>query len=459
MNTLDISIVIIWLFVILGLGIWAGIGATLEGFWVNKRATGTAFLVFTVVATQVGGGTIIGISSSTYSAGTGFGVVAIISTVLGFIAVAWLAPWAKRFGDKNKAYTLPEVFRKRYGRGAQLVAALLILFAYISLLGGQFLSVAVLLQVWTGIGLHVALLLAAGGVIVYSAFAGLRGDIVTDAIHFWIMALILFLILFPVTGIDESLTQALANVEPKIWSPLTFGGWVYLIAGILFGFLIPIVSMEMWMRVYAANDEKVARRAFIWSAIAVIPFYVVPLFLGLVATQLKVPVTRPDSLLVELLFRYLPQGMLGLAVAGMLSVIISTANTMILVLGAVLYRDFLGREGVNEGQEVKVSRLITFFMGVLGVIFAVFTPSIVQLILNAFFIILVMGAALIGVTWWKGATSKGAVASLIGGGLGTISCLNIMPQQAFIPGLLLSCILFFSVSLFTKHSPHEDLTL
>ena len=66
-------------------------------------------------------------------------------------------------------------------------------------------------------------------------------------------------------------------------SPLKFGGYTYLIAGIIFGAIIPLVSMELWLRIYASENAKDAKKAYIVSSIAVVPFYILPMIIGLIS--------------------------------------------------------------------------------------------------------------------------------------------------------------------------------
>lgn len=286
MSTIDILIIFVWLAVVFSVGIIAGLKSNAEGFWINRRQTSTLPLIFTIVATQVGAGTIVGITSSTFSNGTGFGLVAIISTVTGFVAVAYIAPWLKRFGDRHKAVTLPEILLVRYGRKAQIAASLVILFAYLSLLAGQYTAISRLLEIWTGWDFQIALLFAVGGLIVYTAFAGLRGDIATDTLHFWIMTIVLFAFLAPFIALNNPVLTLINKVPAEILSPITFAGYPYLIVGSLFGIVIPLVSMELWMRVYASTNAKQARHVFFYSAAAVIPFYLFGIFLGFIANGL-----------------------------------------------------------------------------------------------------------------------------------------------------------------------------
>jgi len=250
MFPLDILIVVAWSLLTLYIGMRAGLKENFAGFWVNNRKTKIALLVFTIVATQIGGGTIIGIASSTYKVGTGFGLVALISTLTGFLAIAWLAPAIKRFGNKTNAFTLPEILAVRYGRLTQVVAGLVVVLAYLAMLAGQLVATGVIIQIWSGWSFYIALAIAAVGVVVYSAYAGLKGDLATDVLHFWFMAIAMFAILLPIVLFKEPVGHILSSLTALQLSPVTFGGYTYLIAGVIFGVLIPLVSIELWLRVF-----------------------------------------------------------------------------------------------------------------------------------------------------------------------------------------------------------------
>lgn len=459
MGTVDIAIIIIWLIFILAVGMLAGLRAGIEGFWINRRLTSTPYLVFTIVATQVGGGATVGIVASSYADGIGFGLVALVSTCSGFLALAFFAPKIKRFGDRMRAITLSEALGVRYGRPAQFASSVVILFSYFSLLAGQFLAVGILFHIWTGLSLNIALGIAAAGVIAYSAFAGLRGDIITDVIHFWIMLIVFFFLLLPFLIVKEPIAHILSSVPTEKWSPVAFAGYSYVVIGILLGALVPVVGMEMWMRIYAAGNVRTARNAYIWSAGLVIPFYAFAMFAGLLATQLFPGESNPDVILAKLLFDYLPRGLLGIGIAGLLAVFISTANTLIVVLGATVYRDILKKGTKHSSDSLSASRLITLSIGVVGLLLSILIPDLVQLMLNAFFVIAVLFPSLIGIAYWKRATLAGATSSIIGGGLVTLGFLPVIPRQAFLPGLVVTVLSFVVVSLCTSHAECEHLDL
>lgn len=456
MTPFDSALVIIWLLVIFYVGIASGSSITkAKGFWINPGGASTLMLVVTIVATQVGAGTIIGIASSTFKNGTGFGIVAVVSTVLGFLAISRIAPQLKHFGAKYGAVTLSEVFGKRYGIRTQRVAGVIIIFAYLSFLAGQLVASWRLLSMWTGLGSDLSLLFAVGGLIIYTAFTGLKGDIETDQFHFWMMTIGLCISLSVFIGIRIHDLSFLDRIPNEIWSPVTFNGYPYLVFGILLGLLIPIVQMELWMRVYSSTDENQAKRSFYWSSIIVVPFYLFALVLGLIAYSLYPRNADADSIVFRMMGDYLPTGLLGIGVAAVLAVILSTANTMTLVIGATLYRDILGRSVGEEKRELAFSRICTAGAGIVGAALAFSIPSIVQQILNAFFLIAILVPPLIGAGFWKRSTEGAATSSLALGFITTIAYLFINPLEAYIPGIVVSVISFVTLTLLTKHSVGE----
>lgn len=456
MSTIDTILLMTWLALTLGAGIWAGLRADLETFWVNNRATSIPLLVFTVVATQVGAGAIIGIASATFSSGLGFGLVSLASTVFGFLALAHFAPAVKNFGDRFRAITLAELFRARYGRHVQIIGGLVILFVYLSLLAAQFRATSALISFGTGLDIKTAVLFATVGVILYSAFAGIRGDIVTDAMHFWAMALVFFLTLFPVITLKHPPTEWTASIPSEIWSPLTFAGYPFLVLGLLIGAIIPLLAPELWVKIYASKSAADARKVFLLSAAVVVPFYAFAIYLGVLGHALYKGVDG-DALVFRFIYDFLPPGLLGFGIACVLSVIVSTANTLVVIVAATVFRDLLPSSSDGE-KGVWRSRLITGVAGIVGAAMAMAAPNLVQLLLNAFYMLLVLGPALVG-TAWKKATAKGAYASIFLGAASTITFLFISPREAFLPGLILSALSFGVVSLLTKHSPQETTEL
>jgi solute:Na+ symporter, SSS family len=453
-TALDLTVVFAWVAITLGAGIFAGLRASTDAYWVNRRSTGTLRLLFTIVSTQVGAGAILGVASATFSSGIGFGLVALVSTVTGFAALSYIAPALKRFGDHHRAITLAEIFRVRYGRPVQVAASLVILFTYICILAVQFLGASYLVTMGTGWAVKSTIVLAALSGIVYSAFAGIKGDIVTDTLHFWAKAVVFLLFLFPMLMLRHPPAEWSGAVPAAIWSPLTFGGYPFLVVGLLLGFIIPLLSPELWIKIYAGRTAPEARWVMLLAGLLVIPFYSFAIFTGVLGYALYNGRIQSDMVVIRLVTDTLPAGLLGLGLAAIYSDVISTANTITVVIAGTIFRDLL-RMDPTLVSNLRASRMITAAVGIAGALMAIASADLVQLMLNAYYMVIVVGPALAGVALWPRATAKGAVAAIVLGALTTVAFLFITPKEAFLPGLLVCALSFVAVSLATEHSPGE----
>lgn len=451
--------------VVIGVGIFAGLKQDFESYWVNRRRTSTLLLVFSIISTQVGAGAVVGLASAAYDSGIGYGLVALVSTVGGLLLVAFFAPKIKKFGDAHKAVTLSEFFGVRYGRSTEILAGITILLAYVSFLGAQFVATGTLLHIWGGIDFVVALLLSSVALILYTSFAGLRGDILTDFVHFIVMAIVFLVFMIPGVHDYGATLEDLRSVLPAShWSPLTFGGIGFLIGGLFFGIILSLVSMEIWQRIYAATDSSQARRVFTWGAILIIPFYILATFIGLVARVKYDHLASPDLAIFQVFQDQLPIGLLGLGIAALLAAFMSTANSMMLVLSATIVRNLFNigkieRPNGNQRRALRLSRLVTLLVGGIGLAFALLLPDIVQLSLNAFYLIGLLFPPLLGGVLWRRSSLRAANLSIIFGLIATVIALPFIPRQAFIAAAVLAIPTFIIASKCSNHSANESIEL
>lgn len=390
LDNIDYVLIFIWLFFAFIIGFLPGKGADYKGFWLNSKKTKLNILIFTIVSTQIGGGTIVGIASSSYSSGLGFGIVALLSTLVGFIVIGLFAEKIKRLADEINAYTLADIIGHFYGKTVKILTSIIILFAYFALLASQIVSVTTLFVAWEGsISWYLALALAGIGTLLYCAFAGLKGDLASDVFHFWGMAIVLFAFLLPGICQNVNVIDILSSLPISKVSPLIFGGYSYLIFGIIFGAIIPLVSVELWLRIFASQDSKTAKKAYIISAITVIPFYLLPMFIGLLSISTYQNVDKPDNIMIMNIMDSLGPGFRGLGIACLFSVTISTINTYVVVLASTVYNDILNRNKENQ-ENLRESRYFTLGIALIGMILALLWPNVVNLILAGFYCIAVI---------------------------------------------------------------------
>ncbi|HII15419.1 MAG TPA: sodium:solute symporter family protein [Nanoarchaeota archaeon] len=429
-------------------GFLVGKRENIEGYLVNNRKTKTILLIFTIVSTSVGMGVFLGISSEAYKNGISYGLTMMIASVLSLLLVAYFAPRIKQFGDKHKAHTLGDWFAVRYSSKNRLLVSIIILIAYFFLTALQFVGIAGLIHVISGLDFTIALVAASLVTIIYTTAAGIKSDFYTDAVQFVVMVFTLFLVLLPLSLIKSGGLGFLGSLPASHFNPFAFGGISFFIGGLVLGAPLLLVSMEIWQRIFAATTESEAKKVYLWSALLLVIFFIPAILLGLIAFK-AVPGISPDFALFELMKQGLPAGFMGLGVAGILAAAMSTIDSMILVGSATILKDihktFINPD-LTDKQMLRLGRIYTCSYGLLGLAAAYLIPHIIQLQIISGSALLVLGPATIGGFVWKESTAKASFWSILIGFIATFSLYPLMPTLSFIPGTLISLILFIAIS-------------
>ena len=442
LSTIDIVIIVGYLVAMLILGFVLGRKETADGFFVNSRKTRTFLLIFTALSTSVGAGTVIGVAGAAYNTGISFGLSFALISILAWLFIAWLAPVIKRWGDKLQAYTFGDFLRARFSKRTQVVGSVVTVIAYFFNASIQFVAFATLAKIISGVSFEVALLTAGVVTILYTIFAGIKGDFYTDALQFFVMIpvfVFLFYSGFSQIPVGEIFSQ-LPTMHLNIFN---YSGPGFFVGSLIFGFPLLLVSMEIWQRIFAAKDAKTARRAFLWSGILKITVIVAAVLLGFLAFHLVDGGTQ-ETALFDLMLKILPSGALGIGFASILAILMSTIDSMLMVGSATLTKDFYLQKHPNatEKQTLKMGRLFVFLFGACALVLALFYRDIVGLAITAVQILAVFAPAFIGGLLWQRASERGAFWSILTGFVLTIALLPFMPTTAFLPAILLSIIIF-----------------
>ncbi|MBI2580651.1 sodium:solute symporter family protein [Candidatus Woesearchaeota archaeon] len=459
-SPIDLAIVFGYLILMLVIGFLVSRKEDLEGYFVNNRRTKTWMLVATTVATTIGGGAVIGIVSVSYQHGIGVGIVFFISVLLGWLLVAFLSNRIKAFGDKKMALTIGDFYAERYSKHARIAAASVLAMATFIWMAVQFVVMGNMFSILTGIDFRLALLVAAGVTIVYTSLGGIKSDFYTDAVQFWIMLLV-FILLIPIGISHIGGINALSSLPASHFNLFTFGGPLFFFGGILLGIPYALVSMDVWQRVYAASDAKTAKKALTLTVIIQPFFYVASTVIGLIAAAALTGI-KGDEAIFTLMGTVLPVGLLGIGMASLLAVVMSSLDSLIVTLSAIVTKDFyksaLKPEATSK-QMLKLGRLVAFAAGIIALTLAYLLPDIIQLVIYGTTILLIFSPAMLGGFFWKRATAKAAVLSIAAGFTTTLALIPSLKEQAFVPATAISTIIFIAASYLTKHSATENIEL
>ncbi|MFA6160804.1 MAG: sodium:solute symporter family protein [Patescibacteria group bacterium] len=453
MELIDSIIVALFFAIILIIGVIDRKKITLEDYWVNSRKTKTFFLVATVLSTFIGVGAIIGTAGIAFDGG-GLIALAIPFSFLFYLMLyaKFIAPKIKEFGDRHQAYTLPDYFAVRYSKKAGIAASVINLISYALSLALQFVGMGIFVSALTGFDPNLATIVGALIIIIYSTVGGLKADIRTDIFQFIIM-LGLILVFLPVVIVKGGGLAALSSLPSAFLLGTNFAPSYVIVMAFLFIGLVTFTFSDLWQRAYAGASAKIVKKAAYISGTFAFLFMLMAVLLGIYG-HILTPTATSNTIISDLMSLILPAGLYGLVLIGFFAAIMSSADTVLLITSMTLVHDIYIK-GMNkpmtEHATLRLSRIVTFVLGILGLIVALLISNVVHLAIESISFYVVLTPAVIFGFYWKRANNKAAIWSVLIGLIGVFAFLFIDPVQAFIPGIVLSFLTFILVAFLTKN--------
>jgi SSS family solute:Na+ symporter len=519
-NAVDYLMVTLYFVFVMGIGLAArravsdSIDFFLSGRSLPAWVTGLAF-----ISANLGAVEIMGMSAN----GAEFGLSTVHYFWVGAIpAMLFLGVVMMPFYYGSKVRSVPEFMFRRFGTGAHLVNAISFAVAQLLIAGVNLYLLGSIVQALLGWPIWVALIVAAVIVLSYITLGGLSAAIYNEVLQFFvIVASLLPLTLIGLHrvggygGLKDKITEA-ANAAPAAadvpsaeqqlnsWPGQALSGFdspVLSVIGIVFG-LGFVLSFGYWttnfvevQRAMASNSISSARKTPIIGAFPkmFIPFIVI--LPGMIAAVLVSEIAdlknggtpqggasgevKYNDALLLLMRDVLPNGLLGLAIAGLLAAFMAGMAANISAFNTVFSYDLWERyvrKDRSDDYYLRIGRLAT----VGATIIAIFTASIAGGFSNimdylqtlfGFFNAPLFATFILGM-FWKRMTPTAGWAGLVSGTLSAIAvwlCGNpdmlglfelpgqglafVAASTAFVVDILVSVV----VSLFTEPKPASEL--
>ena len=185
-NFMVTLIVIVYLLFMLWIGWYSSTKITSNtDFMVAGRRLGPILMAGTLAATEIGGGSSLGVVQNGMS---GFGLSAswyITTMGIAFVILSFVAPKFRAATVK----TVPEFFRRRYGRECGLITAVIMFLPLVGLTAGQFIASAVILSTMLNLDYKLAVVIVAVVVTIYSIMGGLWSVTLTDFVQVFLIVI------------------------------------------------------------------------------------------------------------------------------------------------------------------------------------------------------------------------------------------------------------------------------
>lgn len=386
-----------------------------EDYLLAGRRLGPLFVAASLAANNIGGGSTIGVASKAFGPwGMGAGWY-ILAAAIGIIPIAIFAPYLRRV----LATTVPEVVGRRFGTTSHLITAILNMASLFFLTVSQILASGIVIAALTGLDKPVAIILAGGITIAYTAMGGLMADVFTDMFQ-WLIIFFGLLIALPfVIGGAGGWANVAAHVPASKLS-ITSLSWPTIIGLMVMYFMTFLSGPEMVSRFYAAKNEKVAVQAAVLSGIIMGLFAFIPATIGIVALAVF-PKINPNDALITAVFKLAPGWISGLVASAIIAATMSSADSDMLMASSIFTKDIYQKyinPRVPDASIVKITRAGNVVVGLGAMLIALLNINIITM--NVFaFTLRSAGpfAAFVLALVWKDATKNAGLWSIILGSL------------------------------------------
>lgn len=312
----------------------------IEKYFVFGRKAGTGIVCFSLLASCIGGSATIGMIGLAWEIGfpafwwLGSGVAGLL--ILGLV----LAEKVRRSG----AWTMPEILTSTLGNSFRKLSALLIFLAYLAIMAAQFGALQVIIESLTGFSASVSLFLGVIILFAYTCIGGQAAVIKSDVWQFVIIVIMLAgLFIFclnqeesrnAMLGMRWELVNQQFPPDRLIYFLLILGG-SFAVGPMLFG------------RLLSAKNTTTAKYGTYWAALGLLLLALLITLIGVGLRGFVFPYsTSPQEIFGTFTREFLPEWATVPVLLGMLSVVISSADSCLLTVATICANDLIQKPSI-----------------------------------------------------------------------------------------------------------------
>jgi SSS family solute:Na+ symporter len=362
-----------------------------DDYFLGGRNLGWFVIGASLFASNIGSEHLVGLAGSgakgDFPAGQFELLASLILILLGWVFVP--------FYLKSGVFTMPEFLERRYSSAARNYLSIVSILAYIltkislTILAGAIVFEVMGVEFWTG---AILVVVATG---IYTVFGGLRAVAYTDMVQTFIFiagSLAITILGLQTLGGWDGMMNVIEEAHasnPNVSSATYFNLWRGLEdpsfpwTGILFG--APILGVWYWctdqfivQRVLSAKDVSEARKGAIFGGILkILPIFifVIPGIIAFALSQKQAVDLSggPDTALPALIKDFLPPGVRGLVLAGLLAALMSSLSSVFNSCSTLFTIDFY-KKWVPQASEAQLVRVGQVATGVLVILSLAWIP-------------------------------------------------------------------------------------
>ena len=471
------TVLVLYLGIMAFIGWYAGRKTNNIGdFFVLSGKAGVVVSGIAYFSTQFSMGTFLGTPGTIYGVGYAGMAISVPGAVFCMILPALLIGRKLiTLGHKYGFLTMADYLTDRYhSKNMSGVLGVMMLFFLVPMMGAQIIGAGVIVHVFTGLPEWVGVVGMGIIVILYCMTGGMKGAMMTDVIQGSLMiatAVVTFIVSIVMGGGFSNINHTLQSMNEAY---LTFPGangympWTYYISNIVLWSFFTMGQPHLFTKFFTMKDHKTMFKAILLGTAGMFFSATLIEWAGVNGIASIQNIEKADQIIPMILQRGMNPFLASIFIAGIVAAGMSTIDgILVTTTGAVtrdIYQKIINKNATDEAV-MSLSKVVTVIIGIVVICFGVFQPgSIFEINLFAFSGMAIFVVPILFGIYWKKATAKGAIASVI---VGIISLLLFtlnpsvkalaMGFHALFPTTIIASIVMIVVSKFTETPPQETI--
>lgn len=404
-------------------------------FMVAGRKLPATVLVFTLLCSWIGAGSLFGGAEFAYHRGLA-SLWLPAGGWAGLLVVYFVAGRARAFAQ----YTVPDLLEVRYSPIARVLGTLCIIVSYTAIVSYQFRGGGRILNLAFGIDERLGTIILAAFVILFTALAGMSSVAYTDLV-IGLLVTLGCLIALPVMMAQAGGWSGLRGALPENhFQPLGGMSWVEALGYFFPTFTLMVGNQSSYQKFFSARSERDARLSVAGWVVGTILLETVIVVLAMVGGVMFRPEIQSGALpawgIIPYTARHGVVPLVGAIFLGaVFAKVISTGNNYLFSPATNVVHDVLQRltmKGASDRALLRLSRMVVIVLGLIALAQS-FQPSILATAVYAYD---VYGAgitpAVVAAFFWKRATTAGGLSSICAG-TGVAVAWKLLGLEAYAP--------------------------
>ena len=338
-------------------------------FFVAGKKAGVLQVSGSLLASILGSSAIIGSVDFAYISGWA-GSSLMLCAAFGLILLYPLTNYIKNF----KGYNLPNMLGNFYGEEVQKISSLLIPVAWLGVIASQIMGAAKIITILSSFTYTQGVCISGAVFIFYTILGGQLSIIKTDFVQ------LIFILLGIILTFSYIAPEPISETVPQfINENFTY---LDLFIMILTYSTTYLVGPDIYSRLFCSKNEKVMKNSIIVSVCFLIPLAYIFARIGIYGSQIfESSQVGKESVLLMIADKKLPHFISFSLYFGLLSAVISSADTTLLTASSLAAQVFL--EDLKSKKSIFITRILTIIFGIAAVIISLKMKYILSTLLLA----------------------------------------------------------------------------